>query len=82
MQTWRTIGLSAMLVVTGLLAGLLIEPSRAQVGGVAGSRYQISAYGTGAGGFNYGCYVIDTTTGRLWHVKEAGKLVEIAAELK
>jgi hypothetical protein len=44
------------------------------------SRFQISAFAGQAGEHvHHGCYVVDTTTGKVWHVRSGGK-PEIVAE--
>jgi hypothetical protein len=37
-------------------------------------RYQIETYNTNS---NYGCYMLDTTTGDLWYTSAGGRLTKI-----
>ena len=58
-----------------LSSGAVERRATAQAPAVNPPRYQVSAYGMGAGGIQgsmRGCYVVDTATGELWHVAADG----------
>jgi hypothetical protein len=58
----------------------------AQAPAAAGSvlRYQISAYAgqTAGGGVHHGCYIVDTTTGQVWHTRAGGATEKVPTELR
>jgi hypothetical protein len=75
MRTSYRAVLSAFLLIVlgfGLAVTLRDQDAMAQPvadGGAAG-RFQISAFaGSSPQGVFHGCYVIDTTTGKVWHVR-------------
>jgi hypothetical protein len=43
------------------------------------ARYQISAYaGTTGAGVGHGCYIVDTTTGQVWHTLAGGTIQKVS----
>ncbi|RIK82530.1 MAG: hypothetical protein DCC67_07070 [Planctomycetota bacterium] len=69
-------------IVLGALASPYAAAPRAQTletAPAAEARFQISAYAGPSGeGFGHGCYLVDTTTGELWHARFGGKVEKIA----
>lgn len=75
--SYRIVLLMLLCVVVGaVLANVVTTPTAiAQVEATAGSgpRYQISAYSSTQGNnLMHGAYIIDATTGKTWHVRQAG----------
>src|SRR5687768_9669839 len=66
--------LLALLIGLALGAALVGNPAVAQSGSTpAAGRYQVSAYGAPTGeNYRFGCYVLDTATGELWHTAQGG----------
>ena len=78
------------LLVAGVLLGLIgvdlvggqdTPPPVPSNGVLPTPRYQVSAYaGPKYQGMGHGCYVVDTVTGELWHVREGGQPGKVVSE--
>ena len=86
---------SVALLLVGLFLGCLLNSgalerrATAQAPVPVGNapRYQISAWGMGAGTgisqrMERGCYIVDTMTGELWHVAADGAAKKLANNMK
>ncbi|MDZ4687779.1 MAG: hypothetical protein SH850_22125 [Planctomycetaceae bacterium] len=88
--------LSIALVLAGTVLGAVLtasvgQPVAAQVATATAPNvvsfnpgtFQVSSYAAqqGAGTFGHGCYVINTTTGELWHARSGGKTEKVSARL-
>ena len=80
----RTI-LALMCIALGFVVGTFKRDREASAQPAAdriGPRFQISAFGAAsAQGVFHGAYVIDTTTGQIWHVRSGGKPEEVTEKL-
>ena len=54
------------------------QPAEEGAAAPASPRFQVSAWG--ASGL-YGCYIVDSTTGKLWYVSQAGSPKKISGSL-
>lgn len=85
------------LVVAGSLLGAIVtvsvgQPVAAQVvtatspntGSFNPGTYQVSSYAAqqNSGAFGHGCYIINTTTGELWHARTGAKPEKVGDRLK
>ena len=80
--SWTAI--AAVGLILGYILGSIeiIRPAQAQPADRSPSKYQISAYaGQGGEGVHHGCYVLDTTTGAVWHVLKGGQAERVAQRL-
>lgn len=77
------------VLLVGLLLGVVVGQNwdsfaNAQAPAAAKSvlRYQISAYaGTTSGAVHHGCYIVDTTTGQVWHTRAGGTAEQVSGSL-
>lgn len=74
----------AVGVLAGLWAGSSAPQAAAQAAPEPQARYQVSAYAAqqGAGTFGHGCYILDTTTGELWHARSGGKTEKVSEKMR
>ncbi|MEX2168011.1 MAG: hypothetical protein WD851_01760 [Pirellulales bacterium] len=80
--SWTAI--AAVGLILGYILGSvdIIRPAHAQQSDSPQSKYQVSAYaGQGEEGVHHGCYVLDTTTGAVWHVVKGGQAERVAQRL-
>jgi hypothetical protein len=78
------------LILAGLLAGLVASMGtvpRAEAQAAAETqpgRYQVSAYAahSSTGNFGHGCYIVDTTTGEVWHARAGGERTKVSERLR
>ena len=78
---WVCIGLLLALAFALALGQSFTGNSRAADPNNANSvlRYQISAYaGSAVGGVGHGCYIVDTTTGQVWHALAGGTIQKVS----
>ena len=81
-NAWVITGLLFAIALAFGLGQTLVGNSRAAEPEESNSvlRYQISAYaGTNPGGVHHGCYIVDTTTGQVWHTGVGGALQKVSA---
>ena len=80
---WTAAVLLLLLFGASLGAMLFDNPAVAQTGSATSAgRYQISAYaGTTADGLGHGCYIVDTTTGQVWHTRLGGSAENVSGKL-
>jgi hypothetical protein len=80
----RTI-LAFLCIALGLAVGMLIrdrEANAQQAADGGAPRFQISAFGAASQqGVFHGAYVVDTTTGQVWHVRAGGQPAKVADQL-
>jgi hypothetical protein len=76
------------VALLGLLAGYLLgsiginHSAQAQSPDHRQARFQVSAYaGQTENGVHHGCYVVDSTTGAVWHVMHGGKAEAVTQKL-
>ena len=76
------------IAVVGLLVGYILgsigmhRTAQAQNPDWPQSKYQVSAYaGQTEKGVHHGCYVVDSTTGAVWHVKQGGQAERVAQRM-
>ena len=86
MMTRRTSwsAIAAVGLILGYVLGSveIIRPAQAQPSDPPQSKYQISAYaGQARESVHHGCYVLDTTTGAVWHVRKGGQSERVAERL-
>ena len=83
--SYQTIASVVLCVALGFgLANIVSSPSAvAQVGAPnSAPRFQISAFaGTAANSVSHGAYVIDTMTGKVWHVRAGGEPSTVVEKL-
>jgi hypothetical protein len=83
---WTVAALFVLLLIVLAIGQAWNKPAIAQPPAAAGSglRYQISAYaGQGeGGGLQHGCYIVDTTTGQVWHTRAGGAAKKVSSELE
>jgi hypothetical protein len=54
-----------------------------QINPVDPARFQISAYaGPTKDGHGHGCYIIDTSTGEVWHALYGGQLEKVSGKVR
>lgn len=82
---FRAVLLVALCISLGFgLSGILgSRPVIAEQSAALGTpRFQISAFaGTTAQGVSHGAYILDTMTGKTWHVRAGGEPVTVAEKL-
>lgn len=80
----RTI-LAVMCIALGFAVGTLMrdrEASAQQAANGGAPRFQISSFGAATEqGVFHGAYVIDTTTGQVWHVRSGGQPHKVTEKL-
>jgi hypothetical protein len=85
-SSYRATLLVIVCIVVGFGSATLVHDKSANAQPAAdrgASRYQISAFaGTTPQGVFHGCYVLDTTTGQVWHVRAGGEPEKVVSELK
>jgi hypothetical protein len=72
--------LVSLLLGAGLSALFSGNPVEAQTkDAVSEGRYQISAYaGATREGVHHGCYIVDRTTGDVWHTRSGGTAEKVS----
>jgi hypothetical protein len=81
---WVVAVLFGFLVLVLSIGNVWNNPVSAQAPGAgAVLRYQISAYGgtTPNGSVHHGCYIVDTTTGQVWHTRAGGAAERVSGQL-
>jgi hypothetical protein len=85
-SSYRGILVAILCAVIGFGSAAIVHDKSANAQPAADRsafRYQVSAYaGTTAQGVFHGCYVLDTTTGKVWHVRAGGEPEKVINELK
>ena len=80
-NAWVMMGLLFAVALAFGLGQSLVGNSRAAEPEKLNSvlRYQISAYaGVTPGGVHHGCYIVDTTTGQVWHAPAGGAIEKVS----
>jgi hypothetical protein len=84
-KSYRTISLVILCVVIGVgLANIVSSPAAvAQQGGPAERQlFQVSAFGGGEKhDVPFGAYVINTTSGKVWLIREGGEATPVSGTL-
>ena len=80
---YRSVAGVLLALLIGIALGSLIPGDRA-VAQSAGSvaKYQLSSYSAEIGGsVHHGCYIIDSTTGRVWHAAKGSDTEMVSTKL-
>jgi hypothetical protein len=82
-----TVGVVLVLLFVAIgMAHVLNDSAIAQApaGRSSVGQYQISAYAgpTGGGGVHHGCYIVDTSTGEVWHSRSGGTVEKVSGSLQ
>jgi hypothetical protein len=81
---WQAVATLAVVVLLVIALGHLWNNSaQAQAGGGAAAttpRYQISAYASPRSGgvVHHGCYIVDSTSGQIWHTRAGGEVEKVS----